>query len=163
MPNPQNGQKHSNNSSVVETNFLSFFDHFVGFMFKELNQCMEDSIQNYTTFSSKTFECCWESEAHSEPSQISKMEHYAKISTSWQPFPISAKSSILDVWLCSEYALKAATGSILKKDVFLKISLNSPESTCARVSLRTPFFTEHLRWLFLTFIYILKIIYWVIS
>ena len=38
------------------------------------------------------------------------------------------------------------------KKVFLKISQNSQENTCARVSfkfLRTPFFIEHLRWLLL--------------
>ena len=35
--------------------------------------------------------------------------------------------------------------------LFLKISQNSQENACARVS-RTPFFIEHLRWLLLRFV-----------
>ena len=43
------------------------------------------------------------SEVHAEPSQISKMKLFSENS---EPFSvaISAKSSILDVWLGSEYA-----------------------------------------------------------
>ena len=37
------------------------------------------------------------SETFSEPCQISKMEHLAKIVTSFHPLTISAKSSVLDL------------------------------------------------------------------
>ena len=37
-PTPQNGQKHSNNSSALPTNCLSVFDHFVGLALKSIYQ-----------------------------------------------------------------------------------------------------------------------------
>ena len=40
----------------------------------------------------------------SEPSQISKIEHFANMVNSWKPLATSAESSILDVSLGSEYA-----------------------------------------------------------
>ena len=43
-------------------------------------------------------------EVHSEASQTSKMELFAKSVTSFQPLTVFAKYSILDVWLGSEYA-----------------------------------------------------------
>ena len=43
-------------------------------------------------------------EAYSEPSWTSKMALFAKIFNSWKSLTIYAKSSILDVWLSSEYA-----------------------------------------------------------
>ena len=42
------------------------------------------------------------SETYSEPSQTSKMELFVKIVKSWNPLSIFAKSSIIDVWQCSE-------------------------------------------------------------
>ena len=45
-------------------------------------------------------------EAHSEPSQTSKMKFFAKIATGFQLLTIFAKIFILDVWLGSEYASK---------------------------------------------------------
>ena len=42
-------------------------------------------------------------EAHSEPSQVSKMDLFAKIVKGWKSLTIFAKSSILDVCLGSEY------------------------------------------------------------
>ena len=42
-------------------------------------------------------------EAHSEPSQTYKMERFAKIVNGFQPLPIFAKPSILEVWQGSEY------------------------------------------------------------
>ena len=44
------------------------------------------------------------SEAYSEPYQLSKMERFAKIINGFQPLTIFAKQSILDVWQDSEYA-----------------------------------------------------------
>ena len=44
-------------------------------------------------------------ESHSEPSQTIKMEVFAKIVDSFLPLTLSAKSSILDSSLGSEYAL----------------------------------------------------------
>ena len=41
--------------------------------------------------------------AYSKPSQISKTEFFAKTVSSWKPLKKFAKSSILDVWLGSEY------------------------------------------------------------
>ena len=43
-------------------------------------------------------------EAYSELSRISKMDLFMKIIHGWEPFTIFAKTSILDVWLGSEYA-----------------------------------------------------------
>ena len=46
-------------------------------------------------------------EGYSEPSQTSKMEHFAKIVICFRQLTIFAKSSILYVWLASEYAFGA--------------------------------------------------------
>ena len=46
------------------------------------------------------------SDAHSEPSEASKMEVFAKIVSNWKPLTVFIKSSMLDVWLGSEYASK---------------------------------------------------------
>ena len=43
-------------------------------------------------------------EALSEPSQTSKMEHFAKLVNYRKPLTIFAKGSILDFWLGSKYA-----------------------------------------------------------
>ena len=43
-------------------------------------------------------------EAYSEPSQTSEMELFAEIDNSIRPLTIFAKSSILNIWLGSEYA-----------------------------------------------------------
>ena len=43
-------------------------------------------------------------ETYSEPWYTSKMELLVKIVNSFQPLPISPKSSILDIWQGSEYA-----------------------------------------------------------
>ena len=43
-------------------------------------------------------------EAHSEPSQTSKMKFFAKIANGFQLLTIFAKIFILDAWLGSEYA-----------------------------------------------------------
>ena len=42
------------------------------------------------------------SEAYSEPSQTSKIEHFAKVIYGFEPLTFLAESSILDVWLGSE-------------------------------------------------------------
>ena len=44
------------------------------------------------------------SEAYPEPSQTSKMELFVKIVKGGNPLTIFEKSSILDIWLCSEDA-----------------------------------------------------------
>ena len=46
------------------------------------------------------------SEVYQEPSQTSKIELFVKIDQGWNPWSISAKKPILDVWLWSEYASK---------------------------------------------------------
>ena len=43
-------------------------------------------------------------QAYSGPSQVSKMECFAKIVNSWKSLTIFAKRSILDAWQGSEYA-----------------------------------------------------------
>ena len=48
--------------------------------------------------------CCHKTEAYSEPSQLSEMKVSAKIVNGLKKLNISAKSSILDVWLGSESA-----------------------------------------------------------
>ena len=99
-------------------------------------------------------------ETHSTPSQTSKIELFTKIVNGWKFFTIFAKSSIVDVWLSSECAsgnymqwkLKLLSCKITSstffdspelfrssrqrcsiKKVFLEISQNSQENTCARV------------------------------
>ena len=42
-------------------------------------------------------------ELYSQPSQIFKMELFAKIVNTWKPLTIFAKNSILDIWQGSEY------------------------------------------------------------
>ena len=59
------------------------------------------------------------SEAYSEPCLRSKMELFAKIVNSFQPVTIFAKSSILDIWLGSEYTKFMNT--ILLVDMLLQI------------------------------------------
>ena len=49
---------------------------------------------------------------YSEPWYKSKMELLVKLVNAFQPFPISAKSSILDVWYGSEYACVLSAGLI---------------------------------------------------
>ena len=48
------------------------------------------------------------SEEHSEPSQPSTMEAFAKIVKDWEPLTIFSNSSVLDVWQGSEYTSKRA-------------------------------------------------------
>ena len=50
----------------------------------------------------RVFSLAWE-EAHSEPSQKSKMELFAKIINGLKLLNILTKGSILDIWLGSEY------------------------------------------------------------
>ena len=47
--------------------------------------------------------------AHLEPSQTSKMEHFAKIVNIFKPLTIFAKTTILDVWLGSVYVSRVNT------------------------------------------------------
>ena len=42
-------------------------------------------------------------EGYSEPRQTYKIEHFTKIDNDWKPLTIFAKSSIISVWLFSEY------------------------------------------------------------
>ena len=44
-------------------------------------------------------------EACPEPGQASKMDLFVKIGNGLNPLTIFEKSSILDVWLCSEYVI----------------------------------------------------------
>ena len=66
------------------------------------------------------------SEAYSESYQISKMEHIAKIVNGYKSLIIFEKHSILDK--------EVATGGIVQRKVFLKVSQNSQENICVKVS-----------------------------
>ena len=66
------------------------------------------------------------SEAYSESYQISKMEHIAKIVNGYKSLIIFGKHSILDK--------EVATGVVLQRKVFLKVSQNSQENICVKVS-----------------------------
>ena len=66
------------------------------------------------------------SEAYSESYQISKMEHIAKIVNGYKSLTIFEKRSILDK--------EVATGGVLQRKVFLKVSQISQENICVKVS-----------------------------
>ena len=51
---------------------------------------------------------------YSEPSQISKMDHFAKIVYGWKPSTTFGEHFIIDVWLCSEYITEIIIQKILK-------------------------------------------------
>ena len=54
VPTSQNGQRHSNNSSVKPTNFLSVFDHFVRVTLKRLSSFLFFSFWYRTVKGTKT-------------------------------------------------------------------------------------------------------------
>ena len=67
--------------------------------------CYRSSFKLLSAFGNKMFyNIKFQTEAYSEPSRTSKMELFAKIVNSRTPLIIFTKSSILDVWLGSEYA-----------------------------------------------------------
>ena len=66
-------------------------------------------------------------ETYSEPSQISKMNVLAKIVNGFQSLLIFPKSSILDVWLGSEYVSKLLLIKVLKLP-FLCINWYKPST-----------------------------------
>ena len=71
----------------VECDYMKVTDHF---------QCL-------FVFFSKTPTSYW-SGAYSEPSQISRMELFLKITNDFQPLTIFAENSVLDDWRASECA-----------------------------------------------------------
>ena len=61
---------------------------------------MSSNTQPYLSFYWINF---WNAELHAEPTKILKMEFFAKIVNHWKLLIIFTKSSVLDVWVGSEY------------------------------------------------------------
>ena len=81
--------------------------HGLGFKQWTFHKCRKvknnSLIYSFHKFLEKIRKCI-PAEAHSEPSQLSKKEYFAKIINGWKLSTIFAKNSILDVWQGSEYA-----------------------------------------------------------
>ena len=77
-----------------KTPYLDTFHAVIHYM-SRIKKCFKDFEQHLQTLYSQA------TEANLEPSQIFKMEPFAKIINAFQPITIFAKSSILDVSLGS--------------------------------------------------------------
>ena len=70
-------------------------------------------------------------DAHSEPSETSRMEVFAKMVSNWMLLTIFIKSSMLDVWLGSEYACKSQlklSSMISCHDLLIRFDIQGPIS-----------------------------------
>ena len=72
--------------------------HFSFWQLRRLDYFTTNTIANFFVYERLKIP-----EAYSEPSRTPKMELFGKMVNSWKSLTVSPKSSILDVWLGSEY------------------------------------------------------------